>query len=913
MHKLNNFEFYINRKTLAFFPKGANRRAMKMEVGICSSSVCIARSIIILMLLSWICVAGGAKSCAPGTKQKHGTEDCVELSNEDVLGALHWLASPPKLPSSQTCKKITNVQGIDVCEDILPADMSECKMWSVITSVKCNLYGSLEFEKYWAGRGCQVTLYTYSGGSPTDAKECEYSERINAKAGKDADVLIKVPDHPNLVINRNSMWGKRSFVSFFNHIVNKDPSAIPTVDVLKIQIRAGVAEDLDGVQFSILGDLFLHTNHFSKNVRQLVFTAGINMHTLTDTVGREAEHAWNMWATTQFLRNFASLSTRTEEGRYQPRQFSHMLVQADVDDKIGMYHHSLVRVVGDADLQSVRAKLEEWRPKAPPAVIRGRVPQYCRIPTDEDDEAMQRWIRAELSKRCHQTRLWVPCETRSYDGFIPCPQELSDDLAEDYANTKLWCDAADAKAAIPQLVKVDSAAADAFSQEPISESGNRQGRVRLAFFFTVYNDEAHVRRLLSRLWSAEHYYMLHVDPTGASRSFKRAMRALAKEYNEKPGSRTSGNVFLASDVPIVYGASTATILLTKAMAWFRRNARGWDYFVPVTGSDYPLLPLSRMEKIFAYQQPPMPFVMAWTPGTSTHIFRLEKTVPEFETDKELALSIKAVLDERGKVLGAVPMEYRSTNFGPPLLCNNKKSFYFLDNRRNKSREGVLDTQWLFPRDKFHGRAYSNWDPKMTTPAPDGGWRIWKKSDPATSGAYNFESVDYITESEEGRKYYHFFKHMLLGSEEHYYASLLFNWPRTQSFVQTLSAQGVWNTWELGMWEPSLGFLTHTHFLTPNEMPIIRGFARRGMLFARKFSSTKTPELLDIIDSYIHNNASTDAGLMWPGFFEVDTWSPGKVWTAAYRLNASLAEKERAANKKRTGGRSLAASVGGGYI
>ena len=183
--------------------------------------------------------------------------------------------------------------------------------------------------------------------------------------------------------------------------------------------------------------------------------------------------------------------------------------------------------------------------------------------------------------------------------------------------------------------------------------------------------------------------------------------------------------------------------------------------------------------------------------------------------------------------------YRSTNFGPPLFCNGKKSFYHLDNRRNKSGD-PLDTQWLFPRDKYHGRAYSKYvnygfyysmplssysisrspdlllsysaislafhnaiiliiimahhstpnstnkhryDPKDASLPPDGGWRIWKKSDPATTGAYDRESVDYIVDSEEGRKYYHYFKHMLLGSEEHYYVSLLYNWPRTQSFVQ----------------------------------------------------------------------------------------------------------------------------------
>jgi hypothetical protein len=69
----------------------------------------------------------------------------------------------------------------------------------------------------------------------------------------------------------------------------------------------------------------------------------------------------------------------------------------------------------------------------------------------------------------------------------------------------------------------------------------------------------------------------------------------------------NNNMFVTDDVPIVYGASTATIVLTKTMAWYLRNANGWDYFVPVTGSDYPLVPLHRIEKIFKHQNPPRPF------------------------------------------------------------------------------------------------------------------------------------------------------------------------------------------------------------------------------------------------------------------------------------------------------------------
>jgi hypothetical protein len=81
--------------------------------------------------------------------------------------------------------------------------------------------------------------------------------------------------------------------------------------------------------------------------------------------------------------------------------------------------------------------------------------------------------------------------------------------------------------------------------------------------------------------------------------------------------------------------------------------------------------------------------------------------------------------------------------------------------------------------------------------------------------------------------------------------------------------------------------------------ILKGFSKRGMFFARKFSTKKTPELLDRIDSYMIFNQSSEAGLFWPGmyiykficvyvyefmsidvyigFLKVDTTFPGKKW------------------------------------
>lgn len=216
-------------------------------------------------------------------------------------------------------------------------------------------------------------------------------------------------------------------------------------------------------------------------------------------------------------------------------------------------------------------------------------PGYCTVPLNSDT-TMQEWILKEMKVRCHPTRLWVPCDfTRGYDAFVPCPQELMNKLAEDYAISKGWCDFNHKDANIIPLIKVDAGATIAF-QKPKLIQGKA---IRLAFMLTVYSDAPFVERLFSRLYGSEHYYLLHVDPTGSTVEFERKIRIMAAKYD---------NVYLSKDIPIVYGAATATILLTRSMAWFLKYASGWDYFVPVTGSDYPLLPLHRLEKILYTKQ-----------------------------------------------------------------------------------------------------------------------------------------------------------------------------------------------------------------------------------------------------------------------------------------------------------------------
>ena len=78
------------------------------------------------------------------------------------------------------------------------------------------------------------------------------------------------------------------------------------------------------------------------------------------------------------------------------------------------------------------------------------------------------------------------------------------------------------------------------------------------------------------------------------------------------------------------------------------------------------------------------------------------------------------------------------------------------------------SQWLFGksiRKGKQGNANAYEESKYSRLPNDGKFRVWYKSDPATTAIYDRRSVEYIVNSDEGKKYHHFFKSMLLGSEE----------------------------------------------------------------------------------------------------------------------------------------------------
>ena len=84
-------------------------------------------------------------------------------------------------------------------------------------------------------------------------------------------------------------------------------------------------DEFDGVQYTVLSDLFIHYPAMNEKINQIAMVTSYTFQTLVDSVGREAEHGWNIWASQKFLHPFASVSTVVDPGTFvnQPRQVNY--------------------------------------------------------------------------------------------------------------------------------------------------------------------------------------------------------------------------------------------------------------------------------------------------------------------------------------------------------------------------------------------------------------------------------------------------------------------------------------------------------------------------------------------------------------------------------------------------------------
>ena len=273
------------------------------------------------------------------------------------------------------------------------------------------------------------------------------------------------------------------------------------------------------------------------------------------------------------------------------------------------------------------------------------LPTFCQIPNRNFKvhlEDMSDWVMSKLRWKCHSKITSSRCYKLGYiDPFIPCLGDVIASLAEDYAWASGWCTVSSKSAEIPILPGIEQSAVNHWKE--INRKNASTGKsIKLAFMLTVYRDKAMVMRLLKRIYSKKHIYLINVDASSAELAAE--LRFLA--------SKMGPNIFIASEIPVVYRASSASGILVRGMQWILKNYDSFHYLISCTGSDYPLLSLEAMENILNKRSPPFPSIMNWHHDTWQDVHDLSVF------DKEVATALEIVLKERKPPL--TPMESRGT-------------------------------------------------------------------------------------------------------------------------------------------------------------------------------------------------------------------------------------------------------------
>ena len=93
---------------------------------------------------------------------------------------------------------------------------------------------------------------------------------------------------PKMIVERHDLFEKRLYTAFYTTI--KGLPLERQVNVLKVSERGlsdNASDDAEGVQYTILSDLFLHHSGIEKNIDQIIFRTTFSTQTLFDSVGRE--------------------------------------------------------------------------------------------------------------------------------------------------------------------------------------------------------------------------------------------------------------------------------------------------------------------------------------------------------------------------------------------------------------------------------------------------------------------------------------------------------------------------------------------------------------------------------------------------------------------------------------------------
>lgn len=118
-------------------------------------------------------------------------------------------------------------------------------------------------------------------------------------------------------------------------------------------------------------------------------------------------------------------------------------------------------------------------------------------------------------------------------------------------------------------------------------------RAKLAFFVQASNASiSHVPRLLKAIYHRRNTYVLHFD---ARVDYIRRVRTVQLLKEEEIVRH--GNVLIMDSEPVSYAGVSMLVNTINAISMLLRASESWDYFINLSGHDYPLVSADNMREL----------------------------------------------------------------------------------------------------------------------------------------------------------------------------------------------------------------------------------------------------------------------------------------------------------------------------
>ena len=396
----------------------------------------------------------------------------------------------------------------------------------------------------------------------------------------------------------------------------------------------------------------------------------------------------------------------------------------------------------------------------------------------------------------------------------PCLASLVEELAEDQLRQQNTC----ASNEIPPLTD-ENLLTPEFCHALVA-AARHDALPHAAVTIVAYREPELLRRTLRRLRSPRFARMVHLD-LRTDAAFEAAVLALADEE-----AAAGAPLCVVKSHTIVYRTGTDIEVVMGALAWWvaRAPAGRFDYFVPLTGSDYPLWTADELSWLLREAETGRDGPVTWLRAGPGHA-QCRRGAALMEEPRWKDEFGARMLSFAFPCVGAGATAGSAAAGAPPAPPPLPPESILVRPRR----------PWLF-------EAHSSFDDAV---AADELLFCWTR--PMSTGVYAWDAARFLVDDPRARRAFHFFRRAGHGQVEHYWSSTLASWysPR-----RLLDRDPALMSWHRGVYVGARHGVSNS-FLTASELDFVKAGMWMAHLFVRKVSLLEhngTVGLLDAIDA-----------------------------------------------------------------